>query len=80
VIRSSFEFETINTPIRLHRRDLLGGLIHESKRPEFANPTGLRCLRGWLRPSRSPGAGAGHGRAYVQARSGRDAPRLSHQL
>src|SRR5665213_3404205 len=38
----------------------------------------MACLRGWLRPSRSHGSGAGHSGAYVQARPGRDAPRMSH--
>ena len=37
-------------------------------------------MRGWLRPSRSFGAGAGHSGAYVQARPGRDAPRLGRWL
>ena len=40
---------------------------------------GIACSWGWLRPSRSFGAGAGHSGGYVQARTGRDAPRLSHQ-
>src|ERR1700738_3730104 len=38
----------------------------------------MACLRGWLRPSRSFGSGAGHSGAYVQARPGRDAQCLSH--
>src|SRR3954471_4090341 len=38
----------------------------------------MACLWGWFRPSRSFGSGAGHSGAYVQARPGRDAPRMSH--